>query len=61
MNDSVAGVYSNAIKKHPLLQSFCMVLSPVLECVHMHKYCVKVNMVDCFPDLSACSKSLINP
>ena len=37
-------------KNHLLLQSFCLILQTVLECVHRHIDCLRVKIADCFPD-----------
>ena len=33
-----------------------IISSAILKCVHMHMFCLKVNMAVCFPDFSACCK-----
>ena len=38
-----------------------VILLAVLEWVHMHNYCLKVNLACCFLNLSAWCKYLINP
>ena len=40
------------------ITNFCMILPPVLKCVpvHVHICCLRVNMVGCYLDFSACCK-----
>ena len=47
------GVYLKACRQRKS-PPVTVILLIVLECVHMHIYCVKVNMADCFQDCSTC-------
>ena len=37
-------------------QPVTVILPAILECVHMHIHCLKVNMDGCFQDFSTCCK-----
>ena len=49
------GVYLKAGSQR-ILPLITVILPAVQECVHMHIYCLRVNLADCFPEYSACCK-----
>ena len=38
-----------------------MILPAFFVCVHMHIFCLRVNMASCLPNFSGCCKCCINP